>query len=83
MSSSPVEKAEPYDPGMCLRMTKDQASKLVIGEKVKASVTGVVKGVRECYDDKTKYDVDLKSASVSDVSTTNTADKTYKKLVQK
>lgn len=77
-----VKSSEPYDPGMCLRMTKEQAAELTIGEKVKASVTGIVKGMRECYDDKGLYDVDLKKASVSDVSVTNTADKAYRKLVK-
>lgn len=76
-------KVEPYDPGICLRMTKEQASQLVIGESVSATVKGTVKGVRECYDDKQMYDVDLKKASVTSAHTVNSADKAYKKLVQK
>lgn len=56
------------EPSICIRMTKEQLKDISIGDSVSADISGTVTGMRQCFDDKTMYDVDLKPFTVKDIS---------------
>lgn len=63
------EKVEiKYEPSISLKLTKAQVKDIGMGDQVMASVSGKVVGMRECFDDKTMLDVELKPFSVKQAS---------------
>lgn len=83
MAKSTPEEIE-YEPPTCIRMSKDQAQEVSIGDKVKITVQGEVTSIsRDDFGplDKAngKYRVELKKASVSQIST-DMADKELRSL---
>lgn len=66
MPSKPVDIKEEfkYQPSICIKMKKEMAKGIGMGDKVSAHVSGTVTGIRECFDDKSLVDVDLKPFQV-------------------
>lgn len=47
-----------------LNLSKEQAMDLTVDQSVRFEVVGIVKELRQCYNDKEQYEVVLKDASV-------------------
>lgn len=59
-----VQKEFKYEPSISLKMSKEMLREISIGDKVSVGVGGTVVGMRECFDDKKLYDVELKPFNV-------------------
>ena len=71
------------EPPICIRVSKSQAGSVSIGDKISISVSGTVNSIESGYGDDDKYEIELKPGSVNSISTSNSADKSIKKLASK
>ena len=62
-----------------LKFTKDQAGNVSVGDKISVMVSGEVIGIRQTFDDKNKFTVEIKNPQHSNIKT-NSADRELKKL---
>jgi len=74
-----VESPKMPPPTSRLVVTKDQASKLRVGESVSLTVSGKVQGITQCYDSNGKYEVIIESPKVGGYED-NEADKAVKDM---
>jgi len=79
--SIPMETKKP-DRMSTIQVSKEMAKKFSVGEKIKVTVSGEVKGIRECYDDKNLYDVDIRNPQTDGIesSDNNSADEAMKEM---
>ena len=73
---APAANAVPSAPPSIIRVTKEQAKEATIGEKISITLSGTVKSIRQCYDDKENYEIELSDSESTDISG-NKADKEY------
>lgn len=56
-----------YEPSISLKLKKESCKGMGMGEKVMASVSGTIVGMRKCFDDNNLVEVELKPFTVKNM----------------
>ncbi len=82
MSKHPVESNHVFEPKTRVIITKEQAKGVSVGQGINISISGDVTGISESFDDKSKFDLEIKGTQVSGIKS-NPADKAVKEMSKK
>ncbi len=82
--SNAVDSVQIQEPATSIKVNKEQAGEVSIGDKISITISGEVKGIRESYfttqDGKPKYwEIELRPSKVDNIGG-NKADKSLKSL---
>ncbi len=71
-----------FEPKTRVIITKEQAQGISVGQDVKITIGGSVSGISETFEDKNKFDLEIKKTQVSGIKS-NLADKAVKEMSKK
>jgi len=76
------ESSHAFEPKTRIIITKEQAKGISVGQGVNLSISGNVNGISQSFDDKDRFDLEIKGTKVSGIKS-NSADKAVKDMSRK
>ena len=82
MPKHPESSHNIFEPKTRVILTQDQAKGISVGQGVNISLSGKVSGISEDFEDKSKFNLEIKGTKVSGIKG-NSADKAAKEMSRK